>query len=152
LYVVGDGAAPIHHGASLEGSFGGESAHLGTVEEALAVLQRTVRPGDAVLLKSARDAGLREIAGPLVAHPGEPAEDGPTTGADQSSRSSAPGRSPSCCRSSARLCSSRSSNAAATGSSSATTGPPPTPPGAARRRWAGSRSSWPCWRPTSSPT
>src|SRR5690625_6293183 len=25
LYVVGEGAAPIHHGASLEGSFGGES-------------------------------------------------------------------------------------------------------------------------------
>ncbi|MGP9537874.1 UDP-N-acetylmuramoyl-tripeptide--D-alanyl-D-alanine ligase [Brachybacterium sp. AOP43-C2-M15] len=68
LYVVGDGAAPIHHGASLEGSFGGESEYLDTVEEAIAVLQRTVRPGDAVLLKSSRDAGLRRIAGPLVEH------------------------------------------------------------------------------------
>ena len=47
------------------------------------MLQRTVRPGDAVLLKSSRDAGLREIAGPLVAHLGEPAEDAPTTGAEQ---------------------------------------------------------------------
>ena len=66
LYSVGDGAAPIHHGASLEGSFGGESEYLDTVEEAIAVLERTVQPGDAVLLKSSRDAGLRGIAGPLI--------------------------------------------------------------------------------------
>jgi len=66
LYVIGDGAAPIHHGASLEGSFGGESEYLDTVEEALAVLESVVQPGDAVLLKSSRDAGLRRIAGPLV--------------------------------------------------------------------------------------
>ncbi|ASK66633.1 UDP-N-acetylmuramoyl-tripeptide--D-alanyl-D-alanine ligase [Brachybacterium avium] len=68
LYVVGTGAAPIHHGASLEGSFGGESEHLDTVDEAIAVLEQTVRPGDAVLLKSSRDAELRRIAGPLVEH------------------------------------------------------------------------------------
>lgn len=68
LYVVGDGAAPIHHGASLEGSFGGESEYLDTVEEAIAVLQRTVAPGDAVLMKSSRDAGLRRIARPLLEH------------------------------------------------------------------------------------
>ncbi|MBB5832001.1 UDP-N-acetylmuramoyl-tripeptide--D-alanyl-D-alanine ligase [Brachybacterium aquaticum] len=68
LYVVGDGAAPIHHGASLEGSFGGESEYLDSVDEAIAVLERTVRPGDAVLLKSSRDAGLRRIADPLVEH------------------------------------------------------------------------------------
>ncbi|MFC7458667.1 UDP-N-acetylmuramoyl-tripeptide--D-alanyl-D-alanine ligase [Brachybacterium sp. GCM10030267] len=68
LYVVGDGAAPIHHGASLEGSFGGESEYLETVEDAIAVLERTVAPGDAVLLKSSRDAGLRQIAQPLIAH------------------------------------------------------------------------------------
>lgn len=66
LYVVGDGAAAIHHGASLEGSFGGESEYLDTVEDAIDLLQRTVRPGDAVLLKSSRDAELRRIAGPLV--------------------------------------------------------------------------------------
>ena len=68
LYVVGDGAAPIHHGASLEGSFGGESEYVETVDEALAVLERTVRPGDAVLMKSSRDAGLRWLAQPLVEH------------------------------------------------------------------------------------
>lgn len=70
LYVVGDGAAPIHHGASLEGSFGGESEYLDTVDEALAVLERVVAPGDVVLLKSSRDAGLRQIARPLVEHLG----------------------------------------------------------------------------------
>ena len=68
LYVVGDGAAPIHHGASLEGSFGGESEYVETVDEALAALERTVRPGDAVLMKSSRDAGLRWLAQPLVEH------------------------------------------------------------------------------------
>ncbi|MGP5078172.1 UDP-N-acetylmuramoyl-tripeptide--D-alanyl-D-alanine ligase [Brachybacterium alimentarium] len=68
LYVVGDGAAPIHHGASLEGSFGGESEYLDTVDDALAVLERTVVPGDVVLLKSSRDSGLRQIAGPLIEH------------------------------------------------------------------------------------
>ncbi|MGY5763810.1 UDP-N-acetylmuramoyl-tripeptide--D-alanyl-D-alanine ligase [Brachybacterium sp. DNPG3] len=68
LYVVGDGAAPIHHGASLEGSFGGESEYLDTVSEALGALQRTLEPGDVVLLKSSRDAGLRRIAEPLLAH------------------------------------------------------------------------------------
>ncbi|WP_422117021.1 UDP-N-acetylmuramoyl-tripeptide--D-alanyl-D-alanine ligase [Brachybacterium sp. UNK5269] len=68
LYAVGDGAAAIHHGASLEGSFGGESEYLDTVDEAIAVLARTVEPGDAVLLKSSRDAGLRRIARPLVEH------------------------------------------------------------------------------------
>lgn len=68
LYVVGEGAAPMHHGASLEGSFGGESEYLDTVEEALAVLERTVAPGDVVLLKSSRDAGLRQLARPLLEH------------------------------------------------------------------------------------
>src|SRR5690625_7566925 len=70
LYVVGEGAAPIHHGASLEGSFGGESVHLETVEEAIAVLEQTVTTGDAVLMKSSRDAGLRRIARPLLAQIG----------------------------------------------------------------------------------
>ena len=83
LYVVGDGAAPIHHGASLEGSFGGESVHLDTVEEAIAVLEQTVAPGDAVLLKSSRDAGLRRIARPLLAHLEQPRPGRDTDGGDQ---------------------------------------------------------------------
>src|SRR5699024_12559253 len=83
LYVVGEGAAPIHHGASLEGSFGGESVHLETVEEAIAVLEQTVTTGDAVLMKSSRDAGLRRIARPLLAHLEKPRPGRETEGGDQ---------------------------------------------------------------------
>lgn len=68
LIAVGEGAAPIHHGASLEGSFGGESQWLATVEEAITVLERTVESGDVVLLKASRDSGLRSIAQPLLEH------------------------------------------------------------------------------------
>ncbi|APX34474.1 UDP-N-acetylmuramoyl-tripeptide--D-alanyl-D-alanine ligase [Brachybacterium sp. P6-10-X1] len=70
LYVIGDGAAPIHHGASLEGSFGGESEYLDTADDAITVLKETLAPGDVVLLKSSRDAGLRQIARPLIDHLG----------------------------------------------------------------------------------
>ncbi len=68
LYAVGSGAAAMHHGASLEGSFGGESELLADVDEAIAVLQRVVQPGDVVLVKSSRDAGLRRITAPLLEH------------------------------------------------------------------------------------
>lgn len=68
LIVVGAGAMPIHQGACLEGSFGGESLHVATVEEAIAVLERMAAPGDVVLLKSSRDAGLRQITAPLLSH------------------------------------------------------------------------------------
>ena len=48
------------------------------------MLERTVVPGDVVLLKSSRDAGLREIAAPLIDHlqrrdgalPEHPADEG----------------------------------------------------------------------------
>ena len=76
LYVVGDGAAAIHHGASLEGSFGGESEYLDTVEEAISVLEREVAPGDVVLLKSSRDAGLRRITPPLLEYLAQSAHGG----------------------------------------------------------------------------
>ncbi|MFC0675491.1 UDP-N-acetylmuramoyl-tripeptide--D-alanyl-D-alanine ligase [Brachybacterium hainanense] len=68
LIVVGPGAAPIHQGACLEGSFGGESTYVGTLDEALAVLEREVRGGDVVLLKSSRDSGLRTLAPRILAH------------------------------------------------------------------------------------
>lgn len=67
LIVVGEGARAIHNGACLEGSFGGESMHVATGEEALAVLETTMRPGDIILLKSSRDAGLRELGPQLIA-------------------------------------------------------------------------------------
>ncbi len=68
LIVVGKGAAPIHQGACLEGSFGGESIFTSSVDEALTVLERMLAPGDVVLLKSSRDAGLRTLTAPLLAH------------------------------------------------------------------------------------
>lgn len=68
LLVVGDGARPIHQGACLEGSFGGESQHVADLDEALAVLEREVQEGDVILLKSSRDSGLRTLAQPLLEH------------------------------------------------------------------------------------
>lgn len=66
LIAVGPGARPIHQGACLEGSFGGESVYVETLPEALAVLETSMGPGDVVLLKSSRDAGLRDLAAPLA--------------------------------------------------------------------------------------
>lgn len=67
LVVVGPGARAIHNGACLEGSFGGESVYAETLDEALAVLETTMRPGDVVLLKSSRDAGVRDLGPRLIA-------------------------------------------------------------------------------------
>lgn len=66
LIVVGPGAMPVHQGATLEGSFGDESTYVATIDDALAVLETTMRPGDVVLLKSSRDAGIREIGPRLI--------------------------------------------------------------------------------------
>ncbi|EWS81253.1 UDP-N-acetylmuramoyl-tripeptide--D-alanyl-D-alanine ligase [Brachybacterium phenoliresistens] len=78
LIVVGAGAAPIHQGACLEGSFGGESEYVATLDEAMAVLEREVRDGDVVLLKSSRDAGLRTLGPRLLDHLHQVASDGAT--------------------------------------------------------------------------
>jgi UDP-N-acetylmuramoyl-tripeptide--D-alanyl-D-alanine ligase len=66
LVVVGDGARPIHLGASLEGSWGEESAFVAEPEEALAVLREQLRPGDVVLVKASRAAGLERVADALL--------------------------------------------------------------------------------------
>ena len=66
LIAVGRGAMPIHQGASLEGSFGGESEYARDLEQALTVLEREAQPGDVILLKSSRDAGLRTLVNPLL--------------------------------------------------------------------------------------
>lgn len=67
LIVVGPGARAVHNGACLEGSFGGESIYTETVDEAFAVLETTMRPGDVVLLKSSRDAGVRTLGPRIIA-------------------------------------------------------------------------------------
>lgn len=65
--VVGDGAKPIFNAANLEGSWGNEAAWVATAAEAKDLLSAELAPGDIVLFKSSRDAGLRylgdEIAG-----------------------------------------------------------------------------------------
>ncbi|MGO1262835.1 MAG: glutamate ligase domain-containing protein, partial [Brevibacterium aurantiacum] len=65
--VVGDGAKPIFNAANLEGSWGNEAAWVPTAAEAKDLLNAELAPGDIVLFKSSRDAGLRylgdEIAG-----------------------------------------------------------------------------------------
>jgi UDP-N-acetylmuramoyl-tripeptide--D-alanyl-D-alanine ligase len=66
LLVVGAGAKPIHLGASLEGSWGNESAYVETIPEALEVLRTELRPGDVVLVKSSKGAKLRSLADSLL--------------------------------------------------------------------------------------
>jgi len=59
LVVVGHGARHIHNAAGLEGSWDGESVLVETADEAFALLQPILRPGDIVLVKSSNSAGLR---------------------------------------------------------------------------------------------
>jgi UDP-N-acetylmuramoyl-tripeptide--D-alanyl-D-alanine ligase len=59
LVVVGRGAMPIHQAATLEGSWDGESVFIEDVDAAVRALQELVRPGDVVLVKSSKSAGLR---------------------------------------------------------------------------------------------
>ncbi len=66
LVAVGEGARPIHLGASLEGSWGNESAYVPTIEDALDLLRAELKPGDLVLVKSSKAAGLRRLADALL--------------------------------------------------------------------------------------
>ncbi len=66
LVVVGAAAGGIHAGAVLEGSWGSESLHVPDVDAALALLRTELRPGDVVLVKGSRSAGLERVAQALV--------------------------------------------------------------------------------------
>jgi UDP-N-acetylmuramoyl-tripeptide--D-alanyl-D-alanine ligase len=66
LVVVGEGAKPIHLGASLEGSWGNESTFVATIPEALELLRDELRAGDVVLVKSSKAAKLRSLADALL--------------------------------------------------------------------------------------
>ncbi|CAM4074556.1 UDP-N-acetylmuramoyl-tripeptide--D-alanyl-D-alanine ligase [Helcobacillus massiliensis] len=66
LIVVGSGARAIHNGAHLEGSFGGESRYVDSIDEARSVLETILQSGDIVLLKSSNGAGLAALGEELV--------------------------------------------------------------------------------------
>ena len=66
LVVVGEAAGGIHAGAVLEGSWGSESIHVPDVEAALVLLRAELAPGDVVLVKASRSAGLERVAAALL--------------------------------------------------------------------------------------
>jgi UDP-N-acetylmuramoyl-tripeptide--D-alanyl-D-alanine ligase len=66
LLVVGDGARPIHLGASLEGSWDEESVFVPDNDAALDWLRGHLARGDVVLLKASRAAALERVAEALV--------------------------------------------------------------------------------------
>ena len=66
LVVVGQGARLIHMGASLEGSYDGESKFFESASEALAYLRGMLSEGDIVLVKSSKSANLRHLGDDLL--------------------------------------------------------------------------------------
>ena len=66
LVVVGEQAGGIHAGAVLEGSWGSESLHVPDADAAIALLREELRPGDVVLVKASRSAGLERVAAALL--------------------------------------------------------------------------------------
>jgi len=64
--VVGPGARPILDAAAHEGSWGDEVVGVDTVEDALEFLAGALRPGDVVLVKSSKGAGLWRLADDLT--------------------------------------------------------------------------------------
>jgi UDP-N-acetylmuramoyl-tripeptide--D-alanyl-D-alanine ligase len=59
LVVVGERARHIHAAAGLEGSWDGESVFVADADAAYDFLRGRLRPGDVVLVKSSKSAGLR---------------------------------------------------------------------------------------------
>ncbi|WP_395994332.1 UDP-N-acetylmuramoyl-tripeptide--D-alanyl-D-alanine ligase [Catenulispora acidiphila] len=64
--AVGAGAAAIHSGASMEGSYNGESVAVPDADAALAFVRAGARPGDVVLVKASRAIGLEALAAALL--------------------------------------------------------------------------------------
>jgi UDP-N-acetylmuramoyl-tripeptide--D-alanyl-D-alanine ligase len=69
LVVVGEGAKHIHLGASLEGSWDDESVLVPDADAALRFLETDLAPGDVVLVKASRAAGLERVAAALLDRP-----------------------------------------------------------------------------------
>ncbi|MGN6605545.1 MAG: UDP-N-acetylmuramoyl-tripeptide--D-alanyl-D-alanine ligase [Jatrophihabitans sp.] len=66
VLAVGDQARPIQHGAALEGSWDGESRWVPDIPAAVAALEAELQPGDIVLVKASRSAGLERLAARLT--------------------------------------------------------------------------------------
>ncbi|HKC27592.1 MAG TPA: UDP-N-acetylmuramoyl-tripeptide--D-alanyl-D-alanine ligase [Jatrophihabitans sp.] len=70
LIAVGEPARAVLGGSALEGSWGGTASWVPGVEAALALLRDELRPGDVVLVKASRAAGLERVALTLAADSG----------------------------------------------------------------------------------
>jgi UDP-N-acetylmuramoyl-tripeptide--D-alanyl-D-alanine ligase len=68
LVVVGTGRSmrAMHHGAVMEGSWGGEATMVDDADAALALLRAELAPGDVVLVKASNSAGLGALAQALA--------------------------------------------------------------------------------------
>lgn len=73
LVVVGSGRSmsAMHHGAVMEGSWGGEALSVPDGDAALALLRTEIQPGDVVLVKASNSVGLGSVADALASgdHP-----------------------------------------------------------------------------------
>jgi UDP-N-acetylmuramoyl-tripeptide--D-alanyl-D-alanine ligase len=67
VVAVGEGARPLHLGASLEGSWANESVWVPDAAAALRLLCEELRAGDVVLVKGSRAVGLEQVAEGLLA-------------------------------------------------------------------------------------
>jgi UDP-N-acetylmuramoyl-tripeptide--D-alanyl-D-alanine ligase len=67
LIAVGDDASPVLDGARAEAGWHGEALAAPDAPAAVAVLRNLLRPGDVVLVKASKSAGLWEVADGLLA-------------------------------------------------------------------------------------
>lgn len=84
LLVIGSPARAMHIGAINEGSWGDESLHVPDIDAAFDLLQEELRPGDIVLFKSSRDAGLRFLGDRIALAQTKDAEQHPVTSPEDS--------------------------------------------------------------------
>lgn len=78
--VGGPEAAWMRMGAYNEGSWGEESVHVSDAEAAIDLLHGELRPGDVVLVKASRAAGLERLAQALLAERGPAGTAAPAEG------------------------------------------------------------------------
>jgi UDP-N-acetylmuramoyl-tripeptide--D-alanyl-D-alanine ligase len=75
LIAVGEDARPTAHGAALEGSWNRESEWVADTTEAVDRLDEFLEPGDVVLVKGSRAAGMERVATAIVARHGSAADE-----------------------------------------------------------------------------